>query len=147
MNESGSMPVNRQRSCGVLFVAEQQDVIAIGSADEASDPAVDRFDPGGAPRVDGGIVEADRGTVEGQRRLALTGLSACRDDPDVLGRAPAEDRAEVQLAGCRRRLAAAGPLQVPGADETAEEHECVGVLARRTADVQSLDEPAGRSGR
>ena len=84
----------------VVFVAEQDDVVAVGSADEASYPAVDGVDPGGAPGVDGRVVEPDRGAVKARRRLVVAGLPAAGDDPDVLDRAPAQDPAEVQLSGC-----------------------------------------------
>src|SRR5215831_16273424 len=52
---------------GLVFVAEQHDVAAGGPADEAPDPAVDRLDPGGAPGIDGRVVEPDGRAVKSQR--------------------------------------------------------------------------------
>jgi hypothetical protein len=130
---------------GVILLAEQHNVGAVGPADEASYPAVDRFDPGGAPGIDRGVIEPDGRAVERQRRLALAGLSATRNDPDALYRTTAQYPAEMQLAGHRGGLPAGvrpGPFETPGADETPKEHELIGVLGRRAGDVERLYQPS-----
>ena len=84
--------------------------------------------------------------MERQRRLAFARLSAAGNDPDVLHRAAAEHPAEVQLAargGGAAVSAEAGPGDVPGADELAEQLQLLGVRARRAVDVQGFDEAVG----
>lgn len=147
--ESGVMSVKRQRSWGSSSSLRKHDVAFGGPADEAPDAAVDRLDPGGAPGVDGGVVEADRRAVEGQRRSAFAGLTPAGDDPDVLYGAATEDPAEVQLSGHGGGAPVGvgpGPLEVPGADELAEQAQLVGERAVRAGDVQRLDEPVGGGG-
>src|SRR5215470_486068 len=134
----------------VLLVAEQHDAVAGGPADEPPHPAVDRLDPGGAPGADRRVIKPDGRAVEGQRRLALAGLPAAGDNPDVLHGPAAQDPAEVQFAAHRDGPAACvtpGPFQVPGADEAAEEHELAGVIASRAGDVQRGYQPSTAAGR
>ena len=87
----------------LVFLAQQYDIANFRPTDEPPDPVVGRFDPGGTPCVDDGVVEPDGCSVEGQRWFALARLSPPGDDPDVLDGAAAEHPAEVQLTGSRVR--------------------------------------------
>ena len=81
--------------------------------------------------------------------LALAGLAAAGNDPDVLHGAAAQNPADVQFAGRGGRLAVSagsGPLQVPGAHELPEQHQLADVLIGRAGNVQGVDEPVIRPG-
>jgi hypothetical protein len=106
----------------VVVQADQLGLLARGSAYEPSDWPVDRFDPGGAPRTEPRVAEAQRGTVKRTRRVACAGLAGAGNDPDVLDSSAAEDLAEVQLVDgvglldCGRAI----PVDAPRPDEPAE---------------------------
>src|SRR6476646_8350622 len=126
----------------VVLVAHEHDLAVDGPADEAADAAVDRVDPGRAPRSDRSVIEADRRAMEGERRHARARLSATRDDPDVLHGAAAEHPAEVQLAAGGVGLpfgVEPRPGDVPRPDELAEQLQLLRIGAGRARDMQCFD--------
>src|SRR5262249_28156387 len=128
----------------VVLVADEHDPVACGPADEPTHTAVHWFYPRGPPGADRVVVEADRRTVKGQRRLALSRLTVAGHDPDVLDRAAAEHPAGVQLSGHHNCVAvgvAPGPLERPGTDELSEQAQLVDVRSDRAGHVQRLDKP------
>src|SRR3984957_16259897 len=116
----------------VVIQPVEDDIVALGPADEPADPAVERVDPGRPPRAQRRVVEPERGAVKWPqpgRRLAGRG-----HPPHILDGPAVQDPAEMQVAAHGGRLpvpAGAAPFDVPGPDEPAEQGQRPGQIRIR----------------
>src|ERR1700722_15360450 len=105
----------------VVIQPVEDDVVALGPADEPADPAVERVDPGRPPRAPRRV--EDPGGGAGNRPRPGRPLAGGGPPPHILDSPAVQDPAETQVAGHGGRLpvpAGAAPFDVPGADEPAE---------------------------
>jgi uncharacterized protein YbjT (DUF2867 family) len=129
--------------CPVGLGPLEHDAIAGRSRDEVHHGAGHRREPRHQPRAARGVIQTHRRPVLGGRRLGPAPFLERWAEQHVLDGTAFEDPAEMPLAATLGRLIArvieVRDLEIPRADEPAEEHQLLRVSLVRSGGAQEID--------